>query len=381
MKVLYILHSARLGGATISFIQLVQALAKDGVQPVVVIPEDSSVLVDVFNRDEIKYYFSEVVESVYPSLNPKHFLSLVLFLPRILHLFIRKYRSLKTIRKIVNNEKPDIIQSNVGVIHEGYKCARLVGVPHVWHLREYQDLDFSWLIFPSKSSFIRKLRGSYVVTITNDIQNHFNLSDYLRARTIYNGVYNERQLKPYKEKDEYFLCCSRISHEKGIEDVIVSFSLFLKNKPSYRLRILGDGDLNYISDLKDLANNNNCGDSIDWLGFQHDVFPHLERAKAIIVASYCEGFGRMTAEACFAGCLVIGRNTGGTKEILNETGGYLFNNIEELVFSMNDIIELSQSEYKEKADKAQSVAIKKYSIEACASNFLSLYEDIVSKRL
>lgn len=39
----------------------------------------------------------------------------------------------------------------------------------------------------------------------------------------------------------------------------------------------------------------------------------LKYASALLVASPSEGLGRMTAEAAFAGCMVIGYNAAGTK--------------------------------------------------------------------
>ena len=85
-------------------------------------------------------------------------------------------------------ENPDIIHTNTGVIHEGLKVAKRLKIPHVWHLREYQDKDFNWEAFPCFSAYCQMLRKSYVITITNDIKAHFGLLDFPYSRTIYNGV-------------------------------------------------------------------------------------------------------------------------------------------------------------------------------------------------
>jgi len=47
-----------------------------------------------------------------------------------------------------------------------------------------------------------------------------------------------------------------------------------------------------------------------------DVYAIMSRATALIVPSHFEGFGRITAEAMFNGCLVAGYNSAGTREIL-----------------------------------------------------------------
>lgn len=55
-----------------------------------------------------------------------------------------------------------------------------------------------------------------------------------------------------------------------------------------------------------------------------------------------EGFGRMTAEVNTLGVPVIGRNTAGTKEILDQTyGGFRFSTVEELVGNMKVVAEMN----------------------------------------
>ena len=103
----------------------------------------------------------------------------------------------------------------------------------------------------------------------------------------------------------------------------------------------------------------------------------MSKAKALIVASYNEGFGRMTAEAAFCNTIVIGRNTAGTKEILSKTGGLPFNNVTEMTNQMEAISTMSHDEYKIMAQKAQKVAIDCFSIESNVNQVQELYKSIV----
>ena len=121
--------------------------------------------------------------------------------------------------------------------------------------------------------------------------------------------------------------------------------------------------LTYISFLKNLCVDLSMKDSVVFQGYTDNVLPYLISAQGLIVASYNEGFGRMTAEASFCGCLVIGRNTGGTKEILEETGGFLFNTNEELLDSMCLLADLDQNEYTNRVLFSQNRAVSLYSIE------------------
>lgn len=105
----------------------------------------------------------------------------------------------------------------------------------------------------------------------------------------------------------------------------------------------------------------------------------MRRAKAVIVASYNEGFGRMTAEAAFNGTLVIGRNTAGTKEILDVVGGFPFDGDYIVIAEqMNAVHNLSKEEYNRLAQKAQELAVQQYSTEKNIEKITKLYYKILS---
>lgn len=371
MNVLFILHTTNMAGSSLSFLNLVKGLKERGVIVMAVGPRQDYGLVDRLKKIGIHYYGISVAESVYPSRG-------VLFLFKCINLLRRKYLSYKDILNITRSFSPDIIHTNVGTIHEGYKVSKTLGIPHVWHLREYQDKDFGWRCFPCKSSFISKLKKSFVITISQDIRNYFKLQDYDRAKTIYNGIFEKINLPFSPQKEKFFLCCSRVSREKGHESVIQAFSVFQKKHSDYKLKVLGDGNKDYIKYLKNMSIDYGCSNSIEWLGYQKDVLPYMKKATALIVASRFEGFGRMTAEACFAGCLVIGRKSGGTREILEETGGFLFDDNDGLVSSMQRVCHLSPEQYLEKALFAQQKAQELYSIDNNVGKIYDFYKKILS---
>ena len=55
-------------------------------------------------------------------------------------------------------------------------------------------------------------------------------------------------------------------------------------------------------------------DNVKFLGIRKDIYSLMKNAMALVVSSPSEGFGFITVEAMLNGCLVIGRNTAGTKE-------------------------------------------------------------------
>lgn len=378
MKVFYILHDSDMGGSNISLLNLMSGMKNKGIEIVAVVPNIKDDFKEKLTSLGVNFYICPVVMSIiWPSWKNK---SLRGKLGYIIRLIKAKYDSYKEFTKIVKKEHPDIIHTNVGVVHEGFFCAKKMGIPHVWHLREYQDKDFNWLIFPSKRLFKKLLRKSNVISITKDIHKTFCLPNDKKHKVIYNGILPKEKTLMVFPKDNYFLCASRVSKEKGHHDVVYAFAKFHKTFPNYKLIILGYGSESYIQELKTLSNDLGCADSVVFKGYTNDVIDFMKKAKALIVASYNEGFGRMTAEASFSGCLVIGRNTGGTKEILDETGGLRFNDNLGLYNCLLKTANMNEQEYKDIVSRAQNKAKETYSNENNVEDIYDFYRSIIKEK-
>lgn len=377
MKVLYILHSIIQGGATISFIHMIEGLKKYGVEPIIVHPKGDNLIFEEFiKRNNIKEYVIDLDMSIY--WMPKRLKSTIGLIRVMYRKWERECQETYVLLEILKKEKPDIVHTNTGVIHTGFYAARRCNIPHVWHLREYQDKDFGWKIFPTKSIFQKMLKQSNVISVTQDILHHFHLAKSSTVKCIYNGCLSEKTVNYNWPKQNYFLCTNQIIRSKGMDDVIDGFAQFYKTHIDYKLIICGFGDQAYIEHLKSIAESKGCASAIEWRGFVHDTPALMEEAKALIVASLSEGFGRMSAEACLKGCIVIGRNTAGTKEILDKTGGCKFNTLQEMVEQMVHISDMCEDEYAAIALAAQKVALQLYTTESNFTQVFEFYNQVLS---
>lgn len=364
-----------MGGATISFLNMLKGLVEVGVEPVIVIPTkrtDKLFLQSISRYNwTIKKCF--LVESVLAER--QNFIKRAI--KKALLPLLKNY-SFSQLIKIVREESPVFIHTNTGVIHEGFDVACKLGIQHIWHLREYQDKDFHLIPYPSFKKLCANLNKSNVISITEDILKHFDLSVDNRHRVIANGIFGKDEPICNTKKENFFLCASRISPEKGIRDVILVFADFVKNFPDYELWLAGTGDEVYLEELKALSLQLKCNEKIRFLGFRTDVKELMSKAKALIVASYFEGFGRMTAEACFCKTLVIGRNTGGTKDILNYTGGFLFDTNQKFLQQLEYVANMPLYKYEEMAFSAREKAVEAYSIEQNVIQVKNDYDNILA---
>lgn len=382
MKILFINNTKDFPGSAISLLNLFSGLKARDVDIVLVGPKmESQLFLDKLQELNIRYITINNHKNIWPKIRRGSFFqvfySYFQWPAKMIRLLYHIVYAERRLYDIINSFQPDIIHSNSGVIHEGIVCAKKRHIPHVIHLREYQDIDFGMKFFPSKRHFVNLLHQSYVITITEDILNHFDLGNYEKAKVIYNGIYPKNRITKVWPKKKFFICCSRISESKGHEDVIKAFAKFAAYCSDYRLKILGYGSEDYILKLKVISSELGCDKNIDWVGFVSDPFNMISESRALIVASRAEGFGRMTAEAAFAGTVVVGRNSGGTKEILKKTGGILFNTVDELEAGMQKVASMTLPEYDSIIENAQSFAVNNYSNEANVENIYNLYNCIL----
>ena len=104
----------------------------------------------------------------------------------------------------------------------------------------------------------------------------------------------------------------------------------------------------------------------------------MKSSKGLIVASYNEGFGRMTAEANMLGIPVIGRDTAGTKEILDQTyGGVKFESLNSFVEGLNRLADMHEEEVQEMMAEPQKISINLFSEEQHLKKILEIYGDVM----
>lgn len=362
-----------MGGATHSALTLIEGLAARSNEVIVVSPDMNGQLKDILELKKIRWIVVKYCFCAYPPHQVNGIRRLYILIKSIL----RNIVAVKRLSSIINKEHVDIVHTNVGPLMCGYFASVMAGVPHVWHIREYGDLDFDIRMFPSKVFFRRCLAKSYVVSITNDIIKYNGLQDNPCASVIYNGVRKKEEATYEPIKEKFFLCASRISPEKGFEQIIKVFAEFYSKHSDYRLVIIGLDQNGYTTQLKKIAVECGIHDAVDFEGYKNNVSDYMKKAKALLVASHFEGFGRMTAEAAFAGCLVIGKNTAGTKEILDITGGYPFLTDGEMLESMCEIAGMTEESYGKKALNAQQKALQFFSEEEYLNKVLQLYCQIL----
>lgn len=96
---------------------------------------------------------------------------------------------------------------------------------------------------------------------------------------------------------------SRIEEKKGLDILINALALI---NISIRLTIAGDGNRDYVTSLRILADKKGLSDKITWIGFiQENKFEILQQHDLFILPSYDENFGNAVIESLAMGTPVL----------------------------------------------------------------------------
>jgi len=167
------------------------------------------------------------------------------------------------------------------------------------------------------------------VAISEDLRKYY--SRYIsskKIKVIYNGVKREAKFeKKWNISFPLRICfAGSISQNKNQLEAIKACENLIKIEVTdFRLYILGDGENNYHSNLKEYVKQKKLENYVIFMGYVPDISKFLERYDIGVVCSKREAFGRVTAEYLMHKMPVIACDTGANKEIIEHgKSGYIY---------------------------------------------------------
>jgi glycosyltransferase involved in cell wall biosynthesis len=327
-NILFIAHDSSPFGANQSLINMILSIKDDKISCTVVFP-DRGLICKQFDELGIEYHIVRFKTELCDSTGGiKNFVlnKLRYFYKSIINAF-----ALIELDGLVRLYDINIVHSNSSVIAIGEKLAMSCKLRHIWHLREYIDLDHNLGVIGGIENYKEKIQNSdKIICISKGIAKHFGVQD--SALVLYNAVRKMGSCSSQKNKSNYFFFCGSLVKSKGIEEAIESFSHVCKFNNNLKLLIAGSGEFEYEAYLKKKVNELNLQNNVEFLGFRQDIDELMSNALAFLMCSKYEALGRVTIEAMLNYCLVIGFNNAGTAEIVdNGKTGLLYKNSNVLV--------------------------------------------------
>jgi len=297
------------------------------------------------------------------------------------------WKTVKEIRKILKNEKPDIIHSHLyagdifAKLTSSLECkliATIHGADPRWNNKNEMNLSIKvWLL-------LEKLRKPYYIAVSNYVKSKLHKVLSIPESKIFQ-VYNGIDLTKFKFKDieektfvPTIIQVGRLAEEKGHIISIKAFKIVKQHFPKARLLFVGDGY--YRTTIANEVKKFKLDDSIYFLGERDDVYNILEDAHVLWMPSFREGLPLSVLEAMACGLPVIASNTGGLPEVVSdEKTGYLINvgAFEQLADKTIKIL-LDKNLAKSMGIEGRKKVEELFSIEKTADNYLDIYKKILN---
>lgn len=289
-------------------------------------------------------------------------------------------RSIKLIKQELELYKPDLVHINTSWGYVGAIAANELNIPVIWHIREFLEEDQFRKFWNRKKAYALMNRSAAIVAISQAINKKYKLIFGNKIETIPNGIDDSKYYSQHKLfiRGNNLLTVGALTPGKGHELVIKALrNLKKQGIDNFKYRIVGDGiDLHK---LKELVNKENLQNNVEFCGFSENTQKYYQTSDIFILSSLSEAFGRVTIEAMMNGILVVGRNSAGTSEIINDgENGYLFNDIDELTKKLKYIFN-NHDLAIQKALKGQEEALKKYTAKENANRIYKLYIKVLKK--
>lgn len=335
---LFVSHSPRLDGAERALVDQIYALRQENILSHVILPENGP-FEQLLTENGIGH---SVVGSysfwVKPQLNND---------PNMQNrINITASSAMAVIAKKIN---PSAVVNNSLVNPWGYAAARSSGLPLLWMIHEYGDIDHD-MSFSHGINLVRKfvVKESELVFCCSDsvrksllagddqldkkIHVSYNFMDQARIETLA----KETIKSPFSNTGIQRKLCiiGTIKERKG--QILAIKAVHALNQQDIKTELLIIGEAvtkEYLGYLKGVVKELGLENQVKFLGNQPNPYPYIRASDALLVCSNNEAFGRTTAEAMIIGTPVIGSNAGGTSEMIT-------NNITGLLFKPTDFEDL-----------------------------------------
>ncbi len=319
-RVLYVNNGADIYGASRCLIRLLTALDRTRYIPLVVLPEDGPL------RPRLEALGVEVVFHPRLSVMTRR----VFRSWRILIFFLEFPVSVFFLWWLIRRRKIDLVHTNTGVMVSPGLAAKLAGVPHLWHIRDwFQEFRQIWKPY---SNYILWCSDA-VIAISQAVAGQFHKNS--KISVVYDGFASEEFYSNDAEagrrlRQQYGLgtdfvvgCVGKIKFRRKGQEVLVRAAAILKARGLHpKVLIVGavfPGNEGHLVALKDMIQQLGLEDDVVLTGELTDVKPAYMAMNVLVLPSaQPEPLGDVMMEAMAMKVPVIATNIGGPPEVVQD---------------------------------------------------------------
>jgi glycosyltransferase involved in cell wall biosynthesis len=339
-RILVFAHDASLYGAAQSLLTLLEELSRNKLVEFFVILPHKGKMEEALKLHGITYKVLDVPRC----FTWNHSKNVFQKINHIIHYKIKVRDMMPHLVKITNEFQPDLVYSNTSIISIGSVLARKRHLPHVWHVREFGDLDYNFEYLPGRKQVIKHMQdSSHVIFVSKSLQKHWYGDDTGNSSVVYNGLVSAGcSDRKYPVHGFRFGILGAIVPGKGQAVAVKAMSMLAKKYPGITLNLFGNVvDKEYQKEIEESVRVSGCSGSIIFKAFEEDQDLIYSNLDVLLNCSVMEGFGRTIVEAMNRGIPVIANASGGPLEIIehNQNGLLYRHSAESLAVCMENLME------------------------------------------
>ena len=184
---------------------------------------------------------------------------------------------------------------------------------------------------------------------------------------------------------------SRLTPNKGVDDMIDAAAMVIRRRPDVRVLIVGAGPGSYkaaaeedpfVVGLKQRVRDLNLTERVLFTGYRSDIPSLLAQVQVSVLPSLIEGLSNSVLESMAAGCAVVSTNVGGVGEAITDGESGLLvppSNVGALAAALNSLLD-HPDRAREMGARARHVIFERYSVERMVAATEGLYVDLLAHK-
>jgi glycosyltransferase involved in cell wall biosynthesis len=283
--------------------------------------------------------------------------------------------SVKSIKRVIKVEKPDVIHAHDmrASFYASCACGKIKLISHIHN----NAFDSRGISVKSIAYLFAAKKAKHIFWVSQSSFNGYKFHKLFKKKStvLYNiidmNALYEKMQRDTNEYDYDVVYVGRLTYPKNPERLIEVLKKVCDNRPETKIAIIGSGDLE--EKVKMLCSEKNLNGNVSFLGFLSNPYKIMRDARVMLMTSRWEGTPMCALEALALGLPVVSTPTDGLKEIIiSDVNGYLANDddfLAEKTVSVLKDAQLRERLSRESYDKA----IKHNIVEKYRAEILKAY--------
>jgi glycosyltransferase involved in cell wall biosynthesis len=318
-RVLFLDHTATLGGGEIALLNLVTHLDSNRYTPVVVLFSDGPLV------DRLIYHGIEThILPLDPAIGDVRKDSIGLGTFAHVSKAFTAATFILNLNSLIRRLNPDLVHTNsLKSDILGGAAARLAGKPLIWHMRDRLAADY----LPHRVAHVMRVLArqipDHVIAISHAVAQTLSATTQppQRITVVHDGTILRNSSVDRESSPSLTVgLVGRISAWKGQDVFIRAAARLHEGFPNVRFRIIGAAlfsEQEYEKIIRSLVTELKLDRTVEFCGFRTDIANAIDELDILVHASTVpEPFGQVIIEGMAAGKPVIATNAGGAAEII-----------------------------------------------------------------